>query len=93
MGDPKELKQWAEEIEDIERKDLANNQFRVKNVCYMCPFCKELPEKELSGNPKCKCDHPAVYHQKLEIIINQYGLIPDNCPLRINSITVFLDEK
>lgn len=93
MGDPEEIQKFAEELIAKEKEDFENNRLRVASCCYTCPFCIRLSEKEPSGNPKCKCEHPAIHIRNLKIEINQYGFIPDNCPLRENSITIFLEKE
>lgn len=97
MGDEKALKKMVEEWAVQDRADLAEGRTRVINYCYACPFGQPvLPVvKEKTGNPKYECKHPAtaVPPEPLKVEVGEYGLIPHNCPLKVQPITVFLDPR
>ena len=87
-------RKMIEELEAQERSDLAEGRLRVMNFCHTCPFANVLEEREEKTNkPIAECNHPATYvpPEPLKVERREHGLIPSNCPLKVQPTTIFLD--
>jgi hypothetical protein len=73
-------------LEDQDRKDLAKGRLRVVGTCFTCPFLRPDGEGVV-------CSHPAteVPPEPLKVVVSLVG-IPQECPLRVAPLTVFLEE-